>query len=51
VCITPQGLAMIERMQGVTSELFKRSFVGLTESQVERLNKTLETVFHNLESF
>lgn len=51
VFITPLGLATIERMQGVTSELFKRSFAGLTESQVERLNRTLETVFHNLENF
>ncbi|MDU9031237.1 MarR family winged helix-turn-helix transcriptional regulator [Pseudomonas mediterranea] len=51
VRITPLGLATIERMQDVTRELFKRSFVGLTEAQVERFNRMLEMVFHNLENF
>jgi len=37
-------------MQDVTRELFQRSFKGLTEAQVQRLNKMLEVVFHNLET-
>ncbi|MBD1551126.1 MarR family winged helix-turn-helix transcriptional regulator [Pseudomonas typographi] len=51
VCITAHGLANIERMQGATRELFKRSFTGLTEAQIQRLSRLLETVFHNLEDF
>lgn len=51
VVITPLGLATIERMQDVTRDLFKRSFAGLTEAQVERFNRMLEAVFHNLENF
>ncbi|MNG71383.1 DNA-binding transcriptional repressor MarR [compost metagenome] len=49
VRITESGLHMIERMQDVTRELFQRSFKGLTEAQVQRLNRMLEVVFHNLE--
>ncbi|UFH51024.1 MarR family winged helix-turn-helix transcriptional regulator [Pseudomonas sp. KNUC1026] len=50
VSITPLGLETIERMQGVTHGLFQRSFTGLTEAQIQRLNGMLETVFHNLEN-
>jgi DNA-binding MarR family transcriptional regulator len=49
VRITEQGLAAIERMQGATQSLFKRSFEGLSEARIERLNRLLEDVFHNLE--
>lgn len=51
VRITEAGQAAIVRMQGITGELFKRSFAGLTEAQIQRLNRLLETVFHNLEDF
>jgi len=51
VRITEAGHAAIARMQGITGELFKRSFAGLTEAQIQRLNRLLETVFHNLEDF
>jgi DNA-binding MarR family transcriptional regulator len=51
VQITEQGVLMIERMQDVTRELFQRSFKGLTDAQVQRLNRMLEVVFHNLETF
>jgi len=50
VRITDKGLASIARMQDVTHELFQRSFKGLTDAQVQRLNRMLETVFHNLET-
>ncbi|WP_028696410.1 MarR family winged helix-turn-helix transcriptional regulator [Pseudomonas cremoricolorata] len=50
VRITDTGLQAIARMQDVTHELFQRSFKGLTEAQVQRLNRMLETVFHNLET-
>ena len=50
VRITEVGLQNIERMQEVTRELFQRSFKGLTEAQVQRLNRMLEVVFHNLET-
>ena len=51
VSITTLGLANIERMQGATSELFIRSFTGLTDAQIQRLSRLLETVFHNLDDF
>ncbi|MDZ5602493.1 winged helix DNA-binding protein [Pseudomonas sp. RP23018S] len=50
VRITDKGLENIARMQAVTHELFQRSFKGLTDAQVQRLNRMLETVFHNLET-
>ncbi|MNH33719.1 hypothetical protein D3C79_942590 [compost metagenome] len=50
VRITEVGLQNIERMQDVTRDLFQRSFKGLTEAQVQRLNRMLEVVFHNLET-
>jgi len=28
--------------------VFKRSFIGLTEAQIQRMNGLLETVFDNL---
>ncbi|KQQ56166.1 MarR family transcriptional regulator [Pseudomonas sp. Leaf127] len=49
VRITDVGLQAVERMQGATRDLFKRSFNGLTEAQIQRLNRLLETVFHNLD--
>jgi DNA-binding MarR family transcriptional regulator len=51
VRITEAGLQSIARMQDVTRDLFQRSFKGLTEAQVQRLNKMLEVVFHNLDTF
>lgn len=49
VRITDLGQAAVQRMRGATSDLFKRSFAGLTEAQIQRLNRLLEGVFHNLE--
>jgi len=51
VRITEAGLQSITRMQEATRELFQRSFKGLTEAQVKRLNTMLEVVFHNLDPF
>ncbi|UMZ11320.1 MarR family transcriptional regulator [Pseudomonas sp. MPFS] len=50
VRITETGQRAVERMQDITHELFQRSFKGLTQAQVQRLNHMLEVVFHNLES-
>lgn len=49
VRITAAGRAAIERIQDGTRDLFKRSFNGLTDAQIQRLNRLLETVFNNLE--
>lgn len=49
VQLTEQGTAAIERMQGATQALFKRSFQGLSDARIQRLNRLLEQVFHNLE--
>ncbi|MBN2994257.1 MarR family transcriptional regulator [Pseudomonas cedrina subsp. fulgida] len=48
VRITPEGRAAIERIQVATSDVFKRSFTGMTEAQIQRLSRLLETVFDNL---
>jgi len=48
VRITAEGRAAIERIQAATGDVFKRSFANLTAAQIQRLNRSLETVFHNL---
>jgi DNA-binding MarR family transcriptional regulator len=48
VSITAKGRESIFKIQGATSELFSKSYKGLTEAQIQKLNKTLEIVFNNL---
>ena len=48
VRITAEGRAAIERIQVATSDVFKRSFTSMTEPQIQRLSRLLETVFDNL---
>lgn len=48
VSITTKGRESIQRIQLATSELFSRSYDGLTEAQLQKLNKTLEVLFNNL---
>ncbi|WP_460136828.1 MarR family winged helix-turn-helix transcriptional regulator [Pseudomonas sp. S1_E04] len=48
VRITAEGRAAIERIQAATSDVFKRSFAGMTQAQIQRLSRLLETVFDNL---
>jgi DNA-binding MarR family transcriptional regulator len=48
VSLTAKGRESIEHIQHSTSDLFSRSFKGLTEAQIQKLNKTLETLFNNL---
>ena len=43
-------LGLLKEGEEITRELFQRSFKGLTEAQVQRLNRMLEVVFHNLET-
>ncbi|MDP2610204.1 MULTISPECIES: MarR family winged helix-turn-helix transcriptional regulator [unclassified Oceanobacter] len=48
VTITEEGRQAIENIQLVTHDLFRESFKGMSEAQIQRLNKLLETLFHNL---
>ena len=48
VRITAEGRAAIQKIQEGTSDLFARSFKGLTEAQISKLNKTLGIIFDNL---
>lgn len=48
VRLTPRGREMFEQMIEVTSDLFRQSFKGLSQAQIKRLNKLLETLFINL---
>lgn len=48
VRLTPIGRQMFEKMIEATSDLFNRSFKGLSQAQIKRLNKLLETLFINL---
>ncbi|MCY0966259.1 MarR family winged helix-turn-helix transcriptional regulator [Parathalassolituus penaei] len=48
VSITEAGLATIRNIHDTTEELFRQSFKGLTPVQLTRLNKLLETIYHNL---
>lgn len=49
VSLTDAGRDAIVAIQGATEGIFARSFRGLTEAQITRLNKTLEVVFNNLD--
>jgi DNA-binding MarR family transcriptional regulator len=49
VSLTEAGRKAIVAMQGATESIFARSFRGLTEAQITKLNKTLEIVFNNLD--
>lgn len=48
VSITPEGMEAITRIEAATARLYTRSFKGMTETQLRRLNTLLETLFHNL---
>lgn len=46
--LTPEGVALIERIQAVTARLFAESYRNLSDSQITRLNATLAQIFDNL---
>lgn len=48
VTITPVGLDLVQRIQEGTERLFARSFDGLSEAQIAKLNATLEQIHANL---
>lgn len=48
VSITEKGRETVQSIQKTTSELFARSYKGLTEAQIQKLNKTLELLYNNL---
>lgn len=48
VMLTEKGIEAISQIQCVTQDLFRDSFKGMTEAQINRLNGLLETLFHNL---
>ncbi|PPC76670.1 MarR family transcriptional regulator [Pokkaliibacter plantistimulans] len=48
VSLTEAGWSTITRIQEVTSALFRQSFKGMSEAQINRLNTMLETIFNNL---
>ena len=48
VSLTEAGCSTITRIQEVTSALFRQSFKGMSEAQINRLNTMLETIFNNL---
>jgi len=48
VTATQAGQDLIQRIQQVTGKLAAKGFRGLTESQLSKLNGTLELLFNNL---
>lgn len=48
VSITEQGREAFMTMHEVTDDLFHKSFQGLTEAQVRKLNQVLAKIFDNL---
>jgi DNA-binding MarR family transcriptional regulator len=48
VSITEKGRQAFMTMHEVTDELFHKSFQGLTEAQIRKLNQVLAKVFDNL---
>jgi len=48
VSLTQQGRDTIKEVQRCTSDIFRNSFKGLTQPQINKLNATLEIIFNNL---
>lgn len=48
VSLTEAGYQTIEQSHKVTADIFKTSFKGLTDAQLNKLNSLLETLFDNL---
>lgn len=48
VSLTQQGRDTIEEVQRCTRDIFRNSFKGLTQPQINKLNATLEIIFNNL---
>ena len=48
VSLTQTGRQAVQQAQAATHGIFKTSFNGLTEAQINKLNSTLETIFNNL---
>lgn len=48
VVITDKGRAALDEIHTATAPLFRDSFKGMTQAQIQRLNKLLEQLFHNL---
>lgn len=48
VSLTEGGKQAIARIQEATDSIFLKSFVNLSEGQINKLNRTLETIFNNL---
>ena len=48
VMLTEKGINAVEDIRFATKDLFTQSFKGMTEAKIQRLNKLLEELFHNL---
>ncbi|WP_432697338.1 MarR family winged helix-turn-helix transcriptional regulator [Marinobacterium sp. YM272] len=48
VTLTAKGQEAIIDIEAATTKLFNQSFKGMTEAQLKRLNRMLETIFNNL---
>lgn len=48
VLITEKGTQAVADIRIATKDLFQQSFKGMTEAQINRLNKLLEQLFDNL---
>ncbi|MBA4501575.1 MarR family winged helix-turn-helix transcriptional regulator [Marinobacterium marinum] len=48
VSLTGKGLERLEEIRGSVSQLFRRSFKGLTSAQIERANTLLAKMYNNL---
>ncbi|SEG81654.1 MarR family winged helix-turn-helix transcriptional regulator [Marinobacterium lutimaris] len=48
VTLTAKGQEAIISIEEATTKLFNQSFKGMTEAQLKRLNRMLETIFNNL---
>lgn len=48
VTMTEAGRELVQQIQAATEKLFARSFRGLSEAQIDKLNATLEQLYDNL---
>ena len=48
VGLTDKGWEAIDKIQKATDKLFTQSYQGLTEPQIQKFNKVLQTIFENL---
>ena len=51
ICITPKGMAAVEKSAAIFEELERSMFQGFSSEDFERMGELLDRIYHNLEEY